>query len=160
MQGDIISIVYLGPRCLCAASSTGYVYRFDPMTRIAVMRWKIGSIVDVTTAASGLLCLTSSHIILFQPETGDGSLSYFEGATKGHKAAVRAGTDAFYVMSHGQGFADIGVYDMEPQQVSAKTDGRAEAAKRVFEVAATGSRMKALDNIQVSFVVPQCRMQI
>jgi hypothetical protein len=145
---------------MCAASSTGYVYRFDPMTRLAVMRWKIGSIVDVIPAASGLLCLTSSHIILFEPETGNGSLSYFEGASKGQKAAVRAGIDAFYVMSHGQGFADIGVYDIAPQQVSAKTDGRAEAAKRVFEVAAAGSRMKALDSIQVSFVVPECWMRI
>ena len=63
-------------------------------------------------------------------------------------------------MSHGQGVADIGAYNLELQQASARADGRAEATRRVLEVAATGSMMKTLDSIQVSFVVPQCRMQI
>ena len=63
-------------------------------------------------------------------------------------------------MSHGQGVADIGAYNLELQQTSARADGRAEATRRVLEVAATGSMMKTLDSIQVSFVVPGCQMQI
>jgi hypothetical protein len=122
------------------------------MTRLAVIRWKIGSIVDVISAGSGLLCVTSSHIILFKPETGDGSLSYFEGAANARRACVRSSAGVFYVLSHSQAAADIGVYEMELQHSSATRDGRAEVDRRISEVAATSSRMKALDSIQASLV--------
>ncbi len=110
------------------------MYRFDATTRLALTRWKIGSIVDLVAAGSSLLCLTSTSVVLFKPETGAGSLSYFEGSTKGRKSTVRAGVGAFYFMSQGQGGADVGVYEIELKGGARNGEGSANVAKRISQV--------------------------
>jgi hypothetical protein len=149
-QGDIISLVFLDPKSLCAASSTGsvkclftvyscnnwssYVYRFDATTQLALTRWKIGSIVDLVLAGSSLLCLTPSAVVFFKPETGEGSLSYFEGTTKGRKSTVRGGVGTFYFMSRGQGGADVGVYEIELKGGAPQGQGSAAVARKISQV--------------------------
>jgi hypothetical protein len=126
----------LPPQLFCN-NMRSYVYRFDAMTRLALTRWKIGSIIELVSAGSSLLCLTSSTVVLFQPQTGEGSLSYFEGVTKGRKSIVRGGVGAFYHMSKAQGGADVGVYEIELKGGARSVAGNAAVARRVSQVIAT-----------------------
>lgn len=126
----------LPPQLFCN-NMRSYVYRFDAMTHLALMRWKIGSIIELVSAGSSLLCLTSSTVVLFQPQNGEGSLAYFEGATKGRKSIVRGGVGAFYHMSRGQGGADVGVYEIELKGGARGVAGNAAVARRVSQVIAT-----------------------
>ena len=128
--------VVLPPQFFCN-NMRSYVYRFDAMTHLALMRWKIGSIIELVSAGSSLLCLTSSTIVLFQPQTGEGSLSYFEGVTKGRRSMVRGGVGAFYHMSKGQGGADVGVYEIELKGGAGSGAGSAAVARRVSQVIVT-----------------------
>jgi hypothetical protein len=149
VQGDVVNLVHLDAKSLCAASSTGYIYRFDTFTRLAVSRWKIGSIVEVVAAGSSLLCLTSSAIVLFKPDSGEGSLSYFEGSSRGRKSLVRAGVGAFYFMSKGQTTSDVGAYAIELKRETSSAGGSAALAQRVSHIVAASSKMKVLGSIQV-----------
>lgn len=144
-----MNLVHLDSKSLCAASSTGYVYRFDTVTRLAVARWKIGSIVEAVAAGTSLLCLTTNAIVLFKPDTGEGSLSYFEGSSKGRKSIVRGGVGAFYFMSKGQTAADVGAYEIELKREKSMASGSAAIAQRVSQVVAASSKMKVLSSIQV-----------
>jgi hypothetical protein len=104
------------------------------MTQLALTRWKIGSIVDLVLAGSSLLCLTPSSVVFFKPETGEGSLSYFEGTTKGRKSTVRGGVGTFYFMSRGQGGSDVGVYEIELQGGVPQGQGSAAVARKISQV--------------------------
>jgi hypothetical protein len=149
VHGDIMNLVHLDAKSLCAASSTGYIYRFDTVTRLAVSRWKIGAIVEVVAAGSSLLCVTSSSVVLFKPDTGDGSLAYFEGSSKGRKSIVRAGVGAFYFMSRNESAADVAAYEIELSRERSAARGSAAIAQRVSQVVAASSKMKVLSSIQV-----------
>jgi hypothetical protein len=149
VHGDVVSLVHSDYKSLCAASSTGYVYRFDTVTRLAVSRWKIGAIVEAVAAGGSLLCLTSSAIVLFKPDTGEGSLSHFKGLSKGRKSVVRAGVGAFYFMSQGQTEAEVGAYEIELRKDASRAGGSAASAHRVSQVVAASSKMQALSSIQV-----------
>jgi hypothetical protein len=113
----------------------------------------------IVGACRSLLCLTPSSIILFNADTGEGSLSPFTNSTKAKsslkrsKVVLRSGAGTFFVMTGVEAGACLRAFEIALKPDDGEdVESEAAAAIKVSQVAATSSKLKALSSIQVAAV--------